>query len=235
MRNRSRPACSAVLLLLWLLPVLAAAAPAGEVTHVSGVCMVRKADGSSKVLAPKTLVEQGDVVVTSYNAYVRLKFTDGGEVTLRPNTQLRIERYHYEPTKPQEDSLVFGLLKGGLRTITGLIGKRQERTYQLQTTTATVGIRGTEFGLLECHGVECGPYKTVEGNVPRDGLHSDVTEGSIVIATLAGELVVKQGQYAYAARNDALPMLVPRTSAVPINPVIVRRPPLRSPKTSESS
>ena len=94
--------------------------------------MVRKVDGARRRWPPKTLVEQGDVVVTSYNAYVRLKFTDGGEVTLRPNTQLRIERYHYEPTKPQEDSLVFGLLKGGLRTITGLIG--------------TALVRGTNMG-----------------------------------------------------------------------------------------
>ena len=145
MRGRARSACRAALLLLWLLPALAAAAPAGEVTHVSGVSMVRRADGSSKVLAPKTLVEQGDVVVTSYNAYVRIKFTDGGEVTLRPNTQLRIERYHFEPAKPEEDSLVFALLKGGLRTITGLLGKRKEQSYELQTVTATIGIRGTGF------------------------------------------------------------------------------------------
>jgi hypothetical protein len=178
--------------------------------------MVRKVDGSSKVLAPKTLVEQGDVVVTSYNAYVRLKFTDGGEVTLRPNTQLRIERYHYEPTKPQEDSLVFGLLKGGLRTITGLIGHRKERTYQLQTTTATVGIRGTGYGGQECHG-DCGDQRTVDGNIPPDGLHLDVFDGSISVTTQAGELVVNQGQYAHAASNDRPPVLVPRINAVPMH------------------
>ena len=82
MGSRSRSACNALVLLLWLLPGPAAAAPVGEVTHVSGVCMVRKVDGSPKVLAAKTLVEQGDVVVTSYNAYVRLKFTDDAVVAI---------------------------------------------------------------------------------------------------------------------------------------------------------
>ena len=105
------------------------------------------------------------MVVTSYNAFVRLKFTDGGEVTLRPNTQLRIDRYHFEPARPEEDSLVFALLKGGLRTITGLLGKRKEHSYELQTVTATIGIRGTGYGIQFCQG-DCQDLRTVDGRVP---------------------------------------------------------------------
>jgi hypothetical protein len=214
MRSRGKPACSALVLLLWLLPALAAAAPAGEVTHLSGVCIVRKADGSSKVLAPKTPVDQGDVVVTSNNAYLQLKFTDGGEVTLRPNTQLRIERYHFEPEKPQEDSLIFGLLKGGLRTITGLLGKRKDRSYEMQTTTATIGIRGTGYGIQLCQG-DCQDLRNVDGRVPENGAHVDVFEGSIGVVNQAGELVLKQGEFAYVARIDVPTVRVPRGEAVP--------------------
>lgn len=214
MECRRRFACSAALL-LGLLPALAAAAPAGEVTHVSGVCMVRKADGSSRVLAPKTPVEQGDVVVTSHSAYVRIKFTDGGEVTLRPNTQLRIARYRFEPNKPEDDSLAFGLLKGGLRTITGLIGKRKQQSYELQTTTATVGIRGTGYGGQLCAG-DCQDVRDVNGQVPADGLHLDVFEGSIGVVTRKGEVILEQGEFAYVASVDALAVKVPRGQAVPL-------------------
>jgi hypothetical protein len=214
-RDRARSACSAVLLLLWLLPALAAAAPAGEVTHVSGVSMVRRVDGSSKALAPKTPVEQGDVVVTSYNAYVRLKFTDGGEVTLRPNTQLRIDRYHFEPAKPEEDSLIFALLKGGLRTITGLLGKRKEQSYELQTVTATIGIRGTGFGVQDCRG-DCQDRLTVDGRVPKDGVHVDVFEGRVRVSNPKGELLIAAGDFAFVAGIDVAPVKVPRADAVPM-------------------
>jgi hypothetical protein len=213
---------------LWLLPAPAAAAPAGEVTHVSGASMVRKTDGSSKVLAPRTPVEQGDVVVTSQNAYVRLKFTDGGEVTLRPNTQLRIERYHFEPARPQEDSLVFGLLKGGLRTITGLIGKRKEQSYELETVTATIGVRGTHYGVLVCMLGDCKDLQTVLGRVPADGAHIDVVEGRVRVANLSGELLLAGGDFAYVARVDVLPLKVPRSNAVPMPEPRFDEPPRRS-------
>ncbi len=227
MRGRARSACSAALLFLWLLPALAAAAPAGEVTHVSGVSMVRRVDGSSKALAPKTLVEQGDVVVTSYNAYVRIKFTDGGEVTLRPNTQLRIERYHFEPAKPEEDSLVFALLKGGLRTITGLLGKRKEQSYELQTVTATIGIRGTGFGCRSVPGRLPGPAHRrrprARGWGPRRR-----HRGAVRIANSKGELLLAAGDFAYVAKIDVAPVKVPRGDAVPMPMPKFDAPPPRS-------
>ena len=227
MRGRARSACSAVVLLLWLLPAFAAAAPVGEVTHLSGAAMVRKADGSSKVLAAKTPVEEGDVVVTSYNAYVRLKFSDGAEVTLRPNTQLRIARYHFEETKPQEDSLVLALLKGGLRTITGLLGKRKEQSYELQTVTATIGIRGTGFGVLACQG-DCQDLRTVDGRVPEDGVHVDVFEGRVRVSNPKGELLVAAGDLAFVAKIDVPPVRVRRGDAVPIPMPRFDAPPPRS-------
>ncbi|MDX1434446.1 MAG: FecR domain-containing protein, partial [Gammaproteobacteria bacterium] len=39
----------------------------------------------------------------------------------------------------------FSLLKGGLRTITGAIGKLNRKAYQIRTPVATIGIRGTEY------------------------------------------------------------------------------------------
>jgi hypothetical protein len=215
-RSSFNSACSAAALLLCLLPALASAAGAAEVTHVSGVCIVRKADGSSKVLAPKTAVEQGDVVITAQNAYVRLKFSDGGEVTLRPNTQLRIARYHFEPDKPQEDSLIFGLLKGGLRTITGFVGKRKERSYELQTTTSTIGVRGTGLGVLSCQAGDCEGLQTVDGQVPKDGTHVDVFEGRVEVANQGGTLLVAAGEFAYVPSFAVAPIRVPRADAVPM-------------------
>jgi hypothetical protein len=46
---------------------------------------------------------------------------------------------------------VFGLVRGALRTVTGAIGRVNRGAYQIQTPTATIGIRGTG-GLIQVLG-----------------------------------------------------------------------------------
>ena len=122
----------------------AAAAPAATVTHLSGVLATSGA-GESRVLCIGSKVEVGETLSTASKTYARLKFDDGGEITLRPESEFRIESFHYDAKKPEKDSAIFRLLKGGLRTITGLVGKRDRTSYKVHTVIATIGIRGTEY------------------------------------------------------------------------------------------
>ena len=46
----------------------ALAAPAGEVTHISGAVVAKKADGQSRILSVKSNVEEGDVLATADNS-----------------------------------------------------------------------------------------------------------------------------------------------------------------------
>src|SRR5476649_1542244 len=58
---------------------------------------------------------------------------------------VQIDNYAYDAGKPDDDSASFNLVKGGLRSITGLLGKRNKERFALKTPTATIGIRGTTF------------------------------------------------------------------------------------------
>ena len=62
-------------------------------------------------------------------------------LALRARSQLRIEEFRYSGN-PQDDRSFMRLLSGGMRTITGLIGKANPRFYGVRTIAATVGIRG---------------------------------------------------------------------------------------------
>lgn len=121
------------------------AEPVGTVTDVSGPLLVRKADGVVKVLTQRSMVDSGDTLVSEKDTYARIKFIDNSEITLKPNTQFKIENFSYDEAKPQGDNAFFSLLKGGLRSITGLLGKRNKERFGLNTPTATIGIRGTTF------------------------------------------------------------------------------------------
>jgi len=48
-------------------------------------------------------------------------------------------------------SALFSLLRGGLRTVTGLIGKLSPNSYKMRTRVATIGIRGTGYD-VQCVG-----------------------------------------------------------------------------------
>lgn len=178
--------------LLAAAPVLALAA-AGTVTHVSGPFFAVAADGSKRVLAVGSEVNAGDMLITEERTYARIKFIDQGDVTLRPDTQMKVEAYAYNQAKPEEDNAVFGLFKGALRTLTGLIGKRGNKdAYRMATATATIGIRGTTFGATVCPSPACAP------DMPA-GTYVNVSDGKIVVGGAGGGegLQVTAGQFGF--------------------------------------
>ena len=191
------------------------AATAGQITHLSGTLSAKKADGSSKLLAVKSDVAEGDTLSTEKETYARIKFADGGEVVLRPGTQLKIESYAYNAAKPESDSVVMNMFKGGLRAVTGLIGKRNREKVSFATETATIGIRGTHFGALLCQN-DCGGVPTTGGTPPPNGLHVDVTTGSITLSNAAGTIQLNPGQFGFAANADSAPVPVPPQQGVSV-------------------
>lgn len=177
------------------------------VTSVKGTLSAQKADGIVKILSQNSEVDAGDVLSTEKDSIARIKFSDGSEVVLRPASRIKVDKYGFTEDVPQEDSFVFSLVKGGLRTITGLIGKRGNRdAYRLQTATATIGIRGTHYGALQCQ-QNCEKLA--------DGVYVDVASGRIVAANNAGEVEFGAGQFGYIASLDTLPVVLEEDPGIP--------------------
>lgn len=183
----------------------------GTVTHVSGVLVAQHADGKTTILAPQSEVEQGDVLSSETNTFARIRFIDGGNLLVRPNSRVVIDRYQFEKDKPQQDSVNLSLVKGGLRVITGVVGKRSMDRHTTTTATATIGIRGTHFGLQACQN-DCSGLTTLDGNALINGLHIDVLNGTIVAKNSAGEQLITAGQFGYVRDAQSKPELVPEDS-----------------------
>jgi hypothetical protein len=197
------------------IPLLAMAASAGQITHLSGTLSAKRADGTSKLLAVKSDVMEGDSLGTESETYARIKFNDGGEVVMRPGTQLKIENYSYNAAKPESDNIVMSMFKGGLRAVTGLIGKRNRDKVTFQTETATIGIRGTHFGALLCQN-DCAGVPTTSGTPPPNGLHVDVISGAISVSNPAGTLVLNAGQFGFIANPSTPPVAVPPQQGIQV-------------------
>ena len=180
----------------------------GTVTHLSGTFSVQHSDGAAKVLSVKSDVKEGDLLVTEADTYARVKFVDGGEVVLRPNTQFKVEKYSFDEADEGNDGVLLGLLKGGLRAVTGLIGKRSRDKVTFSTNVATIGIRGTHWGMLLCQN-DCGDIPTPTGLPPPNGLHLDVASGSIQVRNTAGAQLIGVGQFGFVGSSSSPPVISP--------------------------
>lgn len=158
---------SSILLSLILLSAsfgLLAAELAGFVERLQGNAQLISA-GNQKPLQLKSEVLQGDQITTASDAELLLRLTDGTVLAVRPNTNLVVSEYHFDSKNSEQDSFLVKLIKGGLRTVTGAIGKKNPQKVRFNTPTATIGIRGTDFevAVLEQNknNAEAGTYNKV--------------------------------------------------------------------------
>jgi hypothetical protein len=111
------------LLLLVITPGLAFAQAgrfllsAGEVTLVRAAQEIRPAAGAA--------VEPGDTIRVGPRSNVQIRMSDGSIISLRSDTVFRIDEYVYSGRGEDSDRSIFSLVRGGLRTVTGAIARRQ--------------------------------------------------------------------------------------------------------------
>ena len=198
-------------LLLWMLASFASAGEIGTIVNFVGKVTLIKSDGTSVPAKIKAPVNEGDTFVTEKGAFAMFKYIDGGEMILKPDTQVQIKQYKFVETDPLADKSEINVVKGGLRRLTGLIGKRGDKDAdKLVTSTATAGIRGTIYDVVVCKG-DCEKLA--------DGVYFKVKEGEIVIKNDAGNVSLKAGQYSYVKSSDALPVILPKDPGLPtMNP-----------------
>jgi hypothetical protein len=225
--QRLRTAVLASLLAALLLPATAGAAAvvAGTVTLLTGRGTATGSDGSIRALVKGDPVYSGDMVHSGAASYVDLKFSDGGYFLLRPNTRFEVTDFvdHTKggaktpaakaPQQPGQPPVAvasagvdsggshafFRLLKGGFRSVSGLIGKINHDDYQVATPVATVGIRGTDYLAVICDST-CATDPVITAALPSGpsalgGLVTSVYHDSIVVTSDKGPVTVQQFQY----------------------------------------
>lgn len=153
-------------------------AAAGKVEFASGGAALQGVDGSSKVLTKGMEVNQGDTILTG-DGRAQVRFTDGGYFSFQPNTEFKVEEYNFNGKQDGSEKGFFKLLRGGLRAVTGFVGRENRPAYRLGTPVATIGIRGTYY-LAEF----------------QQKLKAHVGQGSIYIFNEQGDIILFSGQSA---------------------------------------
>jgi len=178
-------------------PVVAYTAPAARVAFATGDVKAIGPNGQSRSVAKGAQIDQGETISTN-NGRAQLRFTDGAYVSLQPESEFRIDQYRYDGKQDGNEKGFFSLLKGGLRTITGLVGRNNKNNYQVTTSVATIGIRGTEY--------------TIQYG---QSIVGTVGEGEINVCNGAGCLSVTNGESYYVQSQEIRPVLTNKRTDLP--------------------
>ncbi|MBQ4858406.1 FecR family protein [Pseudoalteromonas sp. MMG007] len=86
-----------------------------------------------------------DKITTGEKSKAQFSMSDGGLIALKENSVLNIANYDFDAVT-QQGSASIELIKGGLRSISGVI-KKNGGSYNVKTPVGSIGIRGTHFEL----------------------------------------------------------------------------------------
>ena len=174
------------------------------ITRVGGKLQAENR-GSRRNLDRHSDILKGDTISTSDRGHTQIRMKDGALIYLRPNTRFKVEEYSFNGREDGTEKSVFELISGGFQTITGLIGHKNKQNYQVRTSVATMGIRGTHYGLMLCDAGSCADQGL------QDGLYGGVVDGSVVAENDTGIHQFNNDQYFYvaSASSPATETLVP--------------------------
>lgn len=149
---------------------------AGRVEFTVGAVTAVGVDGRERPLSKGAEINAGDTLQTA-DGRLQARFTDGGYISLQPNTEFKVEDYNFNGKADGSEKGFFSLVKGGLRAITGSIGHTNRQAYRVNTPVATIGIRGTEF---------LAQFDT--------RLLVKVGDGAVYLSNATGDIILYKGQ-----------------------------------------
>lgn len=157
-----------------------------------------QSEGRTRSLAKGASVCVGETIVTSPSSQVQIRMADGGLISMRPETKIRINAFHFDGKEDGTEKSEIALMQGSFRALTGLVGHTHKENYVIQTPNAYIGIRGTDHEPVYIPNPA--PGQAAAG-VP--GTYDKVNSGGVVIRTPQGSVEVKPNQVGFASNDPA--------------------------------
>ena len=138
------PCIVLVAIITFLLPAETKAA-IGTVTEQTGPTEIQR-DKASIPSNVNSGVEMNDAVVTA-KARVGITFEDDTKVEITEQSKLVIDDFVYDPAHGDASKLGLKVAVGTARYASGQIAKENPQSVKIETPTATISVRGTDFSM----------------------------------------------------------------------------------------
>ncbi|MGD0826546.1 MAG: FecR family protein [Desulfobaccales bacterium] len=137
-----------IMMFMISLPIWARAGEVGNFTQVEQRVDYQKGQRGPVIPAKvKQAVEVNDVIQTYDVSRAQVLFRDKTTITIAPKSKVAVESYMFDPAK-FERSGNFDLIQGVMKVVVPAAEMMQKTSFDVKTSTATLGIRGTEFVVI---------------------------------------------------------------------------------------
>ena len=174
---------------------------AGRVILSIGDVTIQRPGAAAAVAPVGTVLNTGDTIRTGNDSNAQVRFVDEAIMALRPGTEFKVEEYNWPGAANGLERAFFSIVKGGLRTVTGIIGKTNQQNYRVTTPTAALGIRGTNFNIVHCDAA----CANRDGTAARPGTYGGVFDGRINVGNQAAEIVFGADEFFHVASQTSAP------------------------------
>lgn len=136
---------SGIAILLFASLAHAVAPIVGQVTYIDGQSIAQQSKKTPRILKIKDKIYFRDLLTTTEDSTLRISMLDGAKIILRPNTKLYIQEY-------DDRQAILKILRGGIRTASGKIAKRNPDLFQVVTPEGTITVLGlnADFSVRTC-------------------------------------------------------------------------------------
>jgi len=145
-------------------------------------------------------IKHGQLLSSDATGYVWLKLDDGGNLLMRPNTEIIIQNFTFNPDA-DSSSAVFRLNRGGVRILNQL-NDDLDVIYKFITDVGTIDFYGGSFQARLCKSDCDNLYPAAT-----DGLYLGVEDGEIEFRNYSGNMTIEPGQFSYAANGKQQPQI----------------------------
>ncbi len=116
--------------------------PIGVVEDTEGSVFASRVDGNRVELKPGDPVYQDDVIETSGDGAVGLRFVDDTTFSIAEDARLVLDDFVYDPSANTGNAVV-NVLQGSFSFVSGAVAKTGDDALTIKTPVLTIGIRGT--------------------------------------------------------------------------------------------
>ena len=117
--------------------------PIGKILMTKGTVEAVTADGSARALRRRSDIFENETITTDASGFAQIRMVDEAIISLKENSEFRFDAYTFSEEGQGQDRAVMNLVRGGFRTIDGLIGEDADDEYRVDTQYASIGVRGT--------------------------------------------------------------------------------------------
>ncbi len=196
----------------------------GQVVWVKNNLKAQLPNAEIRVLARRSAIYEHDTLTTDPSSSAEIAFTDDSSLALQESSSVTISQYsHGQGKPPSSDAFVVDVIKGGFRTVTGLISKNNPGGYKANTPVVTVGVMGTVYSLYYNPNTYDADVQILSGSV----LLSNPF-GEVRLTKCSGGSNCVDRLYAQVRGNNVPPQTVRAQPAV-----FLSEPPLTSPPATK--